>query len=1088
MSNSIYIDVNAKNASSINETNNRFSYRLPTALELPIGTEIGLQSSIINLKGINGASVELNEDIEETIAFQYYGVDTTYNSPVFQTEEAAATLLEYTLITDLGVRFSTNCINEFPNATGAVDLEQESNLSAAGYTENMMPLVANLDWGDGTFAAVPMTGKAKIKIKRGIYSINKISNIISEQINVNRIIGSQNQDFYEFQKLNKQFNGYNVNNSTNRNFVLQQSLYYDDIKTGFKNVNTDTAFIKLKRSEGQLGAVDFTQTRKGAATLDIERSGFCSIVGVSGNTNRTIRNNAAKGALGAGYAPPESNLANITLQTGIFSKYYMGFEASNKYTMPLMKRSLTTATYNPFLNGLAFGTTGFEIKYDDDNSGFSISKAHEGRKIPTIDRFGTTLESAGQECVFNKVVVPSQQGSQSDETTFTLNNIMSRISGILITNWAVDTCEKEGDVEDNFSNPALTADEKKSCREYRLFDDYFTSKDKARAAFNKTIWGRLGFQYDEIQNSSINGAGTNTEFWFGTTLNVDGFTTNQSIDSSIIPSISTLFNPLALSVSDKIPPDPSKKPTPMARGALPAVSDVQFYNLQGISVPVDSYNNNLNAASTVNVASYQGSFYRGAVMIPVITTAKDFTANNLPTLSENGYMLITSSIVEPNDTLKDQQTVGILDVIPKSNLSNQDYIADRNVLSHTLSNPKVINEIDIKILNPDMTDIPLQVDSSLLFKITFPVPKPTNVIENEAVNIKSEQVAGVVASVIQAETDKNVAQTNMRVDISNTQGEQDAGSDGVLPDELRQAQQAYVLQALDGDIEPDPDQPPLDFDYDDYGGGMYGDREDLADIGVLPRADPEAGFGADPFIAGQEQLAQREQAVVDADPDPPAQEDPVRDVLAEPAFFPDEEPKPSKPPRDFKRPPREVFREPAFFPDEEPKPSKPPRDERTFPRPQMTRGEEPRPERGGAPPTRIELRQERAESIKIREKAEGRIKQLESDRALAQGRQRAIGRKPKQQIELKRQIENYNAEINRQEAILRGYSQTPRTIRVRNRPRDIQPIARQTSARPRGETPAQRARAAGEGAAAAETRTIRVRTRRPPPPPPTGDD
>ena len=52
MSNSIYIDVNAKNASSINETNNRFSYRLPSALELPIGTEIGLQSSIINLKGI----------------------------------------------------------------------------------------------------------------------------------------------------------------------------------------------------------------------------------------------------------------------------------------------------------------------------------------------------------------------------------------------------------------------------------------------------------------------------------------------------------------------------------------------------------------------------------------------------------------------------------------------------------------------------------------------------------------------------------------------------------------------------------------------------------------------------------------------------------------------------------------------------------------------------------------------------------------------------------------------------------------------------------------------------------------------------
>ena len=157
------------------------------------------------------------------------------------------------------------------------------------------------------------------------------------------------------------------------------------------------------------------------------------------------------------------------------------------YGNPFMKRKLDASNYNPFLNGLAFGTTGFEIKYDDNNSGFSISRAHQGRQIPTIDRFGTSLDSAGQECVFNKVVVPSQQGSQSDETTLTLNNVMSRISGILITNWAVDTCEKEGDVEDNFLNPNLTADEQKSCREYRLFDDYFTTKDKARAAFNKTI-------------------------------------------------------------------------------------------------------------------------------------------------------------------------------------------------------------------------------------------------------------------------------------------------------------------------------------------------------------------------------------------------------------------------------------------------------------------------------------------------------------------------------------------------------------------------------------------------------------------------
>ena len=35
-------------------------------IELPTGTEIGLQSSIINLQGITGASIEITEDIEET--------------------------------------------------------------------------------------------------------------------------------------------------------------------------------------------------------------------------------------------------------------------------------------------------------------------------------------------------------------------------------------------------------------------------------------------------------------------------------------------------------------------------------------------------------------------------------------------------------------------------------------------------------------------------------------------------------------------------------------------------------------------------------------------------------------------------------------------------------------------------------------------------------------------------------------------------------------------------------------------------------------------------------------------------------------
>ena len=99
MSNTIYIDINAKNSVNINDKNNRFQYRLPNAITLPTGTEIGVQSSILNLKGITGASVELQEDFVETITYQYYAIDTTYASPVFQPlQNNLANMIEYNLI------------------------------------------------------------------------------------------------------------------------------------------------------------------------------------------------------------------------------------------------------------------------------------------------------------------------------------------------------------------------------------------------------------------------------------------------------------------------------------------------------------------------------------------------------------------------------------------------------------------------------------------------------------------------------------------------------------------------------------------------------------------------------------------------------------------------------------------------------------------------------------------------------------------------------------------------------------------------------------------------------------------------------
>ena len=136
-------------------------------------------------------------------------------------------------------------------------------------------------------------------------------------------------------------------------------------------------------------------------------------------------------------------------------------------------------------------------------------------------------------------------------------------------------------------------------------------------------------------------------------------------------------------------------------------------------------------------------------MFPVQTTGLDIVASNLPRLSINGYMLVLSDIINQNDQAGKTQELGILDVIPKSSLSNQDFIANRNNLIHILSNPKTVNEIVINVVNPDLTDVPLQPNSSILLKITKPLEKPTIVMANSETEFAENEIKQEVLQEIQ---------------------------------------------------------------------------------------------------------------------------------------------------------------------------------------------------------------------------------------------------------------------------------------------------------------------------------------------------
>jgi hypothetical protein len=1036
MSNTFFIDANVKNSTNVNDTFNRFTYKLPNAVELPTGTTIGLQSSIINLQGITGASIEITEDIEETIIYQYYAMDANYPSPIEKAQFRSQNNFEYNLTCELTARGNQDQGENAPSGTFPTIDDTAENL--VGYSESIMPLLSEVVFGDGTRTAVPMLGKSQIIIKKGVYGINKLADEITNQINLTRIPGDRPQDFYKYQRFNNQYSGYIQNNATLRTFQIEANGTWGDIQT-----NAASAIDQLIRlaAPQQMGALDYKVYNTA--------TGLASVIAVSANTARTIKDNAASGGFGAGRVEAGCSIEEICANTSANKQYFIGWEQRNGYQFksiggqPGRELSYSNTLYNPFSQGIGFGTSQMKVSYDNQHSAYTLSYLHQPRKIPSNDRFGNSMDNAGQECVYLKQ--PADDALQSPVVVGanvrpSLTTVISKLSGILVINWAYDTCRKQGDMVADFTyaNPNLTAEEQEKCDQYKYYNDFFSTDEKCEEAWKTTIWARMGFEYDDIQNPKINGAGNNQYFQYNINQNCAGFTTDQAIDVSIAPSVSTLNTGITLGHLDSGKTFPIGKTTDPAnaatRGALPAVSNIQYFNFEGINVPKLIFNNNVSSGSDPCIDPFKGSFYRGAVMIPVITEGKAFVASKLPTLSTNGYLMITSDLVEGNDILKNQQTDGLLDIIPKSSLSNQDYMADRNIITHTLSNPKSINEINIKILNPDMTDITLEPNSQVLVRITLPTPKPTNFLQEEELEAQSQQVGAVVNNMIASHTDPNKAQTNLRLDISNLSGV-GGGAEGVGGGEVELAQQAIVQNAIADTLQGLAPALPQ--------GGLAPNAEDLAAIqatgqlaaiGIAEGIVEEQQGGTSAHSGIQFSRTQGALPITGGGLSPEesieydrqfggGRNDPYLGLRDE-AF--EEEPEEragagagrsrAPPDRGEEDRPREVLKQPEY----------PARGSGRF-------GEEPRPSTQAGALREGEVRKLSALKMTSKQQAQARLEQLEEARRRAQGREVALGRTPREHRDIKQQIANMTAEIDRLEKVIRGFGGTPDPPVVRER-------------------------------------------------------
>ena len=104
------------------------------------------------------------------------------------------------------------------------------------------------------------------------------------------------------------------------------------------------------------------------------------------------------------------------------------------------------------------------------------------------------------------------------------------------------------------------------------------------------------------------------------------------------------------------------------------------------------------------------------------------TAKNLPTLSKQSYFLITSDILDNyKDNVKKGDPIPLLGVVPKSNLSNQDFIVAQNQIVQQTLQDKIVNKIKITVLNPDLSAPQLDEFSSVVLKITRPNVIPPSI-------------------------------------------------------------------------------------------------------------------------------------------------------------------------------------------------------------------------------------------------------------------------------------------------------------------------------------------------------------------------
>tara|TARA_R110001606_G_scaffold8544_3_gene37613 strand:- start:2711 stop:4885 length:2175 start_codon:yes stop_codon:yes gene_type:complete len=716
MSKTIYVDCNRLNAIDSGSNNTaEWTYDLRDTLNIPAGSAIQIQNSFINQKGILGSSIEIEEDIQETLMYYVYTTEEKKALPVGGSDGGIP-------FVDALVSLNHNILHSAP--TTATDVAKLANRFLQGGSQIPLIMYKSIEI-DGVKKVHPVYQSKQITIKKGIYGINQLAELITDQINGKKTISNFPINPEDLSLSNQEFKG-NIADPYTLSSNVQQSkqtgIIYPTGGAGLTAVAKQYSRIDDMGSEANI-----------SATFDtLGYANDFNYVFIDGYThqnhiNTIVSSNVHTTQLYQGWTTGENLRANAHISVFTDAGVTAPAVAKAKDHTKANTQAQAQGNIDDYrLNmGYTIGALNFALSFDSDRNGYTINNLHLDNLISSNDLEGNAQPQAGRIAVEMRNPADYEYADDGLAHTFIigeglsvadrikinngLRKPVSRQGGAIVYNFAIDTAVKLGDRITDGLDEVVVSNWK--------FSDYFTSQNKAEVAWKKTLWSRLGFSYNQLNTDDYFEELTSFNKTFKTASNpkglrLGGITTDAETDIAQIPTISTLVNPYAFTNPDT------------SAGVAPNFASIQVHSGASSNNPrrgmADQY------AVGNNITSYKGSMNNASTTDIVVTQPKAIVADRLPTLSHFGYYLVSSNIVAENDDIVQKGSpIPLLGVIPKSSLSSQDFISSENDIVHVTTQPQIVNNIKISVFNPDLTQPILDEASAVVLKIIMPVEQPS---------------------------------------------------------------------------------------------------------------------------------------------------------------------------------------------------------------------------------------------------------------------------------------------------------------------------------------------------------------------------